>query len=96
MRETQLAPSQFILPLFVVPGQGIRKEILSMPGNAQMSVDNIVRECRGVPETRSRRSHPVRHSAHKDEMASGAYDQDGITQQAVRAIKKEVPRLACY
>ena len=90
VRETQLAPSQFILPLFVVPGQGIRKEILSMPGNAQMSVDNIVRECEecrklglggvilfGIP-------------AHKDETASGAYDRDGITQQAIRAIKKEV------
>ncbi len=93
VRETQLTPSQFILPLFVVPGQGIRKEISSMPGNAQMSVDNIVRECAechkiglggvilfGIP-------------AHKDEMASGAYDPDGITQQAIRAIKKEVPGL---
>ncbi len=93
VRETQLAPSQFVLPLFVVPGQGIRKEILSMPGNAQMSVDNIVRECQhclklglagvilfGIP-------------AEKDETASGAYDPDGITQQAIRAIKKEVPGL---
>jgi porphobilinogen synthase len=93
VRETQLAPSQFILPLFVVPGQGIRKEILSMPGNAQMSVDNIVLECRqclklglggvilfGIP-------------AHKDENASGAYEPDGITQQAIRAIKGEAPGL---
>ena len=93
VRETQLAPSQFIHPFFVVPGQGIRKEILSMPGNAQMSVDNIVRECEecrklglggvilfGIP-------------AHKDELASGAYDPDGVTQQAIRAIKKEVPGL---
>jgi porphobilinogen synthase len=93
VRETQLAPSQFILPLFVVPGQGIRKEILSMPGNAQMSVDHIVRECHecrklglggvilfGIPQQ-------------KDEIASGAYDPDGITQQAIRAIKKEVPGL---
>jgi porphobilinogen synthase len=93
VRETQLAPSQFVLPLFVVPGQGIRKEILSMPGNAQMSVDHIVGECReclklglggvilfGIP-------------AHKDETASGAYDPDGITQQAIRAIKKEAPGL---
>jgi len=93
VRETQLAPSQFVLPLFVVPGQGIRKEILSMPGNAQMSVDHIVGECQqclklglggvilfGIP-------------AHKDETASGAYDPDGITQQAIRAIKKEAPKL---
>jgi porphobilinogen synthase len=93
VRETQLAPSQFVLPLFVVPGEGVRKEIVSMPGNAQMSVDNVVKaceECRklglggvilfGIP-------------AQKDEMASGAYDPDGITQQAIRAIKKEVPEL---
>jgi porphobilinogen synthase len=93
VRETQLAPSQFILPLFVVPGEGVRKEIRSMPGNAQLSVDTLVRECEeckalglggvilfGVPDE-------------KDEYASGAYDPHGITQQAIRAVKKEVPGL---
>jgi porphobilinogen synthase len=93
VRETRLEPSQFILPLFVVPGEGIRKEIKSMPGNAQLSVDKLVeegRECAalgiggvilfGIPET-------------KDEIASGAYDLDGITQRAVRALKREVPKL---
>jgi porphobilinogen synthase len=93
VRETQLAPSQFILPLFVVPGEGVRKEIGSMPGNAQLSVDRLVRECEeckalgiggvilfGVPDE-------------KDELASGAYDPDGITQKAVRAVKQEVPGL---
>jgi porphobilinogen synthase len=93
VRETQLAPSQFILPLFVVPGEGVRKEISSMPGNAQLSVDRLVRECEeckalgiggvilfGVPDL-------------KDELASGAYDPDGITQKAVRAVKQEVPGL---
>ena len=93
VRETQLAPSQFILPLFVCPGEGVRKEISSMPGNAQLSVDNLVREaedCKkrglggvilfGIPEE-------------KDELASGAYDPNGITQRAVRALKKEVPGL---
>ena len=85
VRETKLDPSQFILPLFVCPGEGVRKEISSMPGNAQLSVDRLVREaeeCRslglggvilfGIPEA-------------KDELASGAYDMDGITQRAVRA-----------
>ncbi len=93
VRETQLAPSQFILPLFVCPGEGVRKEIGSMPGNAQLSVDNLVREaeeCRalgigglilfGIPEL-------------KDECASGAYDPNGITQTAVRAVKRAVPGL---
>jgi porphobilinogen synthase len=93
VRETRLEPSQFILPLFVCPGEGIRKEIKSMPGNAQLSVDKLVDECRecaalgiggvilfGIPE-------------HKDELASGAYNPDGITQRAVRALKREVPKL---
>ncbi|HEY1947880.1 MAG TPA: porphobilinogen synthase [Bryobacteraceae bacterium] len=93
VRETQLAPSQFIFPLFVVPGEGVRKEINSMPGNAQLSIDKLVRECEeckalgiggvilfGVPDE-------------KDEFASGAYDPDGITQKAVRAVKQEVPGL---
>ncbi len=93
VRETQLAPSQFILPLFACPGEGIRKEIKSMPGHAQLSVDRIVQEAEqcqalgiggvilfGIPET-------------KDELASGAYATDGITQQAVRAIKRAVPKL---
>jgi porphobilinogen synthase len=93
VRETQLAPSQFILPLFVCSGEGIRKEIRSMPGNAQLSVDELIKqaeECRrlgiggiilfGIPET-------------KDESASGAYDPDGITQRAVRAVKRHVPDL---
>jgi len=93
VRETHLAPSQFILPLFVCPGEGVRKEIGSMPGHAQLSIDNLVREaetCKklglggvilfGIPEQ-------------KDELASGAYDPDGITQRAVRALKKEIPGL---
>jgi len=93
VRETRLQSSQFILPLFVCPGEGIRKEIKSMPGNAQLSIDELVEEgteCAalgiggvilfGIPEL-------------KDELASGAYDPDGITQRAVRALKREVPDL---
>jgi porphobilinogen synthase len=93
VRETRLDPAQFILPLFVCPGQGIRREIGSMPGNYQMSIDALTRECAevqslgiggvilfGLPET-------------KDEMASGAYDDDGIVQRAIRALKRELPRL---
>ena len=93
VRETRLEPSQFILPLFVCPGEAIRREIRSMPGNAQLSIDNLVKEaeeCRrlgiggiilfGIPEE-------------KDELASGAYADDGITQRAVRAVKNAVPEL---
>lgn len=93
VRETRLDPSQFILPLFVCPGKGVRREIGSMPGHAQLSIDLILRECAeaqhlgvggvllfGIPES-------------KDEKASGAYADDGIVQQAVRAIKLGVPGL---
>src|SRR5216684_8357411 len=93
VRETRLAPSQLILPLFVCPGEGVRREIGSMPGNYQLSVDELVRECAeaqslgiggvilfGLPET-------------KDDTASGAYAEDGIVQKALRAVKREVPGL---
>jgi porphobilinogen synthase len=93
VRETHLRPSQFVLPLFACPGEGVRREIGSMPGNYQMSIDELVKECAeirelgiggvilfGLPET-------------KDEMATGAYDENGIVQRAVRAIRKEVPGL---
>jgi porphobilinogen synthase len=93
VRETRLNPAQFILPLFVCPGEGVRREIGSMPGNYQMSIDHLVQECAevqslgisgvilfGLPES-------------KDDMASGAYDENGIVQRAIRAIRKETPEL---
>src|SRR6476469_6891046 len=93
VRETRLEPAQFILPLFVCPGEGVRREISSMPCNYQMSIDEIVKEARevlalgiggiilvGLPET-------------KDEIASEAYADDGIVQRTIRAIKREVPQL---
>ena len=93
VRETRLSPAQFILPLFVCPGEGVRREIASMPGNYQLSIDNLVRECAevnslgiggvilfGLPES-------------KDEMASGAYADDGIVQSAIRAVRSETPGL---
>jgi porphobilinogen synthase len=93
VRETRLNPAQFILPLFVCPGEGVRREIGSMPDNYQMSIDQIVKECAevqslgiggvilfGLPET-------------KDEAASGAYADDGIVQCAIRAVRRETPKL---
>jgi porphobilinogen synthase len=93
IRETHLSKNDLIYPLFVVPGEGIKKEIKSMPGNFQMSVDKLVEECReveslgipavilfGIPE-------------HKDEVGSGAYDPEGIVQTAVKAIKSKTKNL---
>lgn len=87
VRETHLRPDDFILPLFVRYGENQRVEISSMPGHAQLTVDLLAEEVAeveslgipavilfGIPE-------------HKDAVGSGAYDDDGIVQQAVRAIK---------
>ena len=93
VRETRLVTADLIYPLFVCPGKGVKQEIQAMPENYQMSVDEIVEECRdvhalgipgvilfGLPES-------------KDLEASGAYDDNGIVQQATRAIKTEVQDL---
>src|SRR5579872_5282217 len=93
VRETRLTPEAFVYPLFVCPGKGIRKEVRSMPGVFNLSVDEAVKEARethalgipavilfGLPEK-------------KDEVATGAWSDDGIVQQATRAIKREVSDL---
>jgi porphobilinogen synthase len=93
VRETRLTPEGFVYPLFVCPGEGIRKEVRSMPGVYNLSIDEAVKECAevkslgipgvilfGLPET-------------KDEVATGAWAEDGIVQKATRAIKREVPGL---
>jgi porphobilinogen synthase len=93
VRETELSKNDLIYPLFVCPGKKIRREVSSMPGVFQLSVDELVRECAevqalgipavilfGIPES-------------KDEVGSGAYDEHGIVQQAIRALKKDVPGL---
>jgi porphobilinogen synthase len=89
VRETRLSPEQLIYPMFVCPGEGVKKEIPSMPGNYQWSIDLLIEEVRavkslgisgiilfGIPET-------------KDDHATSAYDDHGIVQQTVRALKRE-------
>jgi porphobilinogen synthase len=93
VRETRLTPENFVYPLFVCPGEGVRKEVRSMPGVFNLSVDETVKEAReaqslgipalilfGLPEK-------------KDEVATGAWDENGIVQRAARAIKAEVPEM---
>ncbi len=90
VRETRLTPESLVYPLFICPGTGIRKEVRSMPGVFNLSVDEAVKEVRetralgvlsiilfGLPEK-------------KDEVATGAWAEDGIVQKAARAIKSEV------
>jgi len=93
VRETHLEPSQFVLPLFACPGEGLRKEISSMPGNFQLSIDQLVKECEEVRSLGVGGVILFGIPASKDETASGAYDPDGIVQRSIRAIKREVPGL---
>src|SRR5438445_4909598 len=93
VRETRLSPKNFIYPLFVCPGEGIRKEIDSMPGNFHLSVDRAVDECREVASLGLPAVILFDLPESKDEVGSGAYADDGIVQRAVRAIKKEVRNL---
>jgi porphobilinogen synthase len=93
VRETRLTPAGFVYPLFVCPGEGVRKPVGSMPGVFNLSIDEAVKECReiyavGVPAVIL-----FGLPAAKDEVATGAYAEDGIVQQAARAIKKAVPNL---
>jgi porphobilinogen synthase len=88
VRETHLEPGAFIYPLFICPGEGVRNEISSMPGVYNLSIDEAVKEAEsaaalgigglllfGLPET-------------KDEQGSGAWDENGIVQRALREFKK--------
>jgi porphobilinogen synthase len=95
VRETHLLKSDLIYPLFVVPGKKVRREVPSMPGVFQLSVDELVREADGVHRLGIPAVILFGIPEQKDEMGSGAYDDSGIVQNALRAIKKEVPGLYC-
>ena len=91
VRETHLEPAQFIYPLFVCPGEGVNKPIGSMPGVAQMSVDEIVREVGAAAGDGVTSVLLFGLPAHKDERGSGASDPQGPVQQAVRGIRAAHP-----
>jgi len=93
VRETHLDTSDFIYPLFVVPGKNVKRDVSSMPGVQQLSVENIVRECAEVQALGIPAVIFFVVPDHNDEVGSGAYDENGIVQQAVRAVKKDVPGL---
>ncbi len=93
VRETRLEREDFILPLFACPGQSVRREIPSMPGVHNLSVDRIAREAANAYETGVRGVIIFGLPETKDETATGAYDEKGIVQQAVRAIRNAAPDL---
>jgi len=93
VRETELSSNDLILPLFVVPGNKFRKEVVSMPGVFQLSIDELIKECTEVKELGITGVILFGIPEYKDETGSSAYDENGIIQKAVRALKKEVPDL---
>jgi porphobilinogen synthase len=93
VRETRLSPEGFVYPLFVCPGEGVHKDVRSMPGVYNLSIDEAVRECAGVRALGIPSVILFGLPEEKDEMASGAWERNGIVQRATRAIKREVPGL---
>jgi porphobilinogen synthase len=93
VRETRLAREDFILPLFACTGTGVRCEIPSMPGVHNLSVDEIAREAAEAYELGVRGVIVFGLPQSKDETGTGAYDENGIVQQAVRAIRRAAPDL---
>jgi porphobilinogen synthase len=91
VRETRLSPEQLVYPLFVCPGEGVKKEISSMPGNYHWSVDTLVEEVRSVKALGIGGIMLFGIPAKKDDAGTGAYDDHGIVQDALRALRKEVP-----
>ncbi len=94
VRETRLSVDNLIYPLFVVHGKKVKKEIPSMPANYHMSVDILVEEASQVAELGIPAIMLFGIPRKKDEVGSEAYLDKGIVQQAVRAIKKQLPGLA--
>jgi porphobilinogen synthase len=93
VRETELSPRQLIQPLFVVPGEGVREPVPSMPGVERYSINEAVERAGEIRESGVPAVLLFGVPAEKDEAGSGAYDDEGIVQMAVRALKKAHPDL---
>jgi porphobilinogen synthase len=101
VRETTLAPDNFIYPLFVCPGKGIKREVSSLPGQFHFSVDEVVREAEEVAKLGIPSVILFGLPEKKDDVGSEAWHNEGVVQRALRAIKKAVPELvlsvdACF
>jgi porphobilinogen synthase len=93
VRETRLSPEQMVYPMFVCPGTGVKKEITSMPDNYQWSVDLLVEEVRSVQSLGIGGVILFGIPERKDDGATGAYDEHGVVQEAVRALKSAVKNI---
>lgn len=93
VRETVLTKNDLIYPLFVVPGEKVRKEVKSMPGVFNLSIDELVKECKEVRDLGIPAVILFGIPEHKDEVGSDAYNENGIIQKAIRAVKADVKDL---
>jgi porphobilinogen synthase len=93
VRETELRPSHLVQPLFVVAGEGVREPVESMPGTDRYSISELVAEAGEVQASGVRAVILFGIPSEKDELASGAYDDEGVVQLAVRALKEAHPDL---
>jgi len=93
VRETRLAPENFVLPLFACPGTGVRREISSMPGVYNLSVDEVTKEVASAYDGGVRSVILFGLPEAKDTIASGAYAEDGIVQRAIRAVRQSTPEM---
>jgi len=91
VRETRLTRDDFVLPLFVCPGSGVRREISSMPGVFNLSIDETTKEVAAAYDAGVRSIILFGLPESKDELASGAYAEDGIVQRAIRGIRQSSP-----
>src|SRR5438552_16461963 len=82
VREAAIAPTDFVMPYFVRPGRGARTPIPSMPGQFQFSVDELVKECRALKKSGVESVILFGIPAKKDSKATGAWERNGIVQQA--------------
>jgi porphobilinogen synthase len=92
-RETVLSPTDLIYPLFIVEGENVEREISSMPSQFQLSIDNVLRECDALRELGIGSVILFGIPADKNDLGTGAYDDDGIIQKASRAIKSAHPEM---
>jgi porphobilinogen synthase len=90
IQETRICPDNLIMPLFVRPGKNIKKPIPSMPGNFQLSIDNLIEEVEEIKSLGIPAVLLFGIPAKKDNLASPAYSKEGIIQQAIRQIKRKI------
>ena len=91
VRETRLAPEMFVLPLFVCEGEGVRREVPSMPGVYNLSVDEAVKAVESARAAGVKSVLLFGLPEHKDDIGSVAYDPEAPVQSAIRAIKRNTP-----